>query len=154
MQCVYHGSVTVPGLPRSSRESSTSLKDLFTLYLLADKLNNIITTNLIMDKIIGFSGEILKVPCEECVKLAYTSKVVGSPLRRICRDCYVHEASDWALEDADEDEFHFQFLIDVLMEFKRLVSQDTLDDERTKTDCLDREKCYYHQDDDEHPKCS
>jgi hypothetical protein len=146
---VYLGKVTVPELPEYA-EDNGSLRPLARLYLLADKLNDIITTNLVMDEIIRLSDELLRVPCSKFVTLAYTSTVVRSPLRKVCRDFYVHEAEDWVLEESDEGKFPFEFLKDVLLEFRRMSNQNTLDAERRKIFCVDREKCYYHQHDDEH----
>jgi hypothetical protein len=142
----------MPELPKYAQDNG-SLRPLVRLYLLADKLNDIITTNLVMDEIIRLSDELLRVPCSKFVTLAYTSTVVGSPLRKVCRDYYVHEVVDWVLEVSDEGEFPFEFLKDVLVEFRRISSHNTLDVERRKIFCVDREKCYYHQHDNEHPKC-
>jgi hypothetical protein len=48
MQCVYGAGVTSPDRPC---DADDPLPDLFPLYLLADKLNDLITTNLTMEEI-------------------------------------------------------------------------------------------------------
>lgn len=151
MQCVYNGTVTLPELPDYMGDNS--FKGLIMLYLLANKLNDLTTTNLVMDEIIVLSEKVREIPSSYSITLVYKSTAAGSPLRKLCRDYYVHEAMDWMLEDSDEGEFHFEFLKDVLLEFRRMSSHDTYNDERRKIGCVNREKCYYHQHNDEHPKC-
>jgi hypothetical protein len=151
MQCVYHGSVPVPEV--LDDEAGRSLRDLITLYLLADKLNDTTTANLVMDEIIRVSEELGKIPNYPEVAQVYESTVAGSPLRRLCRDYYVYEAASSELEDIHEGTLPFQFLQDVILEFERHTNDQGPDKRRSKVQCVDREKCYYHQHDDEHPKC-
>jgi len=151
MQCVYFGSVAVPEIPGYSEKDS--LGALIVLYLLADKLNDVPTTNLVMDEIIVLSEEVLDLPCSDSVTLAYDSTVAGSPLRKLCRDYYVNQAKRVRLEKIHQGRFPFQSLQDVVLEFERLATSDGPDDQRTYVNCVDREKCYYHQHDDEHPRC-
>jgi hypothetical protein len=103
IQCVYYGTVTSPELP--SCKGDDSFKGLITLYLLADKLNDIITTNLVADEIIRTSEDLRKVPNSLCVTLAFDSTVAGSPLRKLCRDYYAHEAAVGVLEGIEEGMF-------------------------------------------------
>lgn len=152
MQCVYHGSVTVPELHRYA--GLGCLEDLITLYLLADKLNDFITTNLVADEIIRMSEEVQRVPNSTCVTLAFESTVVASPLRRLCRDYYAHEATVGVLERMKEGVYPFHFVKHVLLEVDRLVRKKAPNDGCARVNCVNREKCYYHQHDDEHPKCS
>lgn len=149
MQCVYHGSVVVPELPKHA--GRFCLEGLVTLYLLADKLNDFITTNLVTDEIIRMSEELREIPNMACVTLAFNSTVVGSPLRRLCRDYYAHEAAVGVLESIEEGMLPFNFVKFVLLEMERLA-RSKVGCMRLK--CVNREECHYHQHDDEHPKCS
>jgi hypothetical protein len=146
MKCVYYGSVTVPELP--GHVADNPFKGLITLYLLADKLNDAITANLVADEIIHMSEELDKIPNSVCVNLAFQSTVIGSPLRKLCRDYYAHEATVGVLEDIEGGSFPSRFVKHVLLECERLAKTSG------KVKCVNREKCYYHQHDHEHPKCS
>lgn len=84
MQCVYLGSVTVPEVPKYAKNSRFG--GLITLYLLADKLYDGVTTNIVMDEIIRTSDEARVIPCRVLVALVYKSTIAGSPLRRISKD--------------------------------------------------------------------
>ena len=150
MQCVYLGSVTVPALPE---DYDGDFGGLFALYLLADKLNDAITSNLVIDGILRMSEEVRRVPNGVAITQAYGSTVAGSSLRKLCRDYYVYEATTEVLENMHEDSFPFQFSQDVMLEFARLARNKTPYDGRVKVKCFDRGRCYYHRHDDEHPKC-
>ena len=82
--------------------------------------------------------------------MSYRFTVPGSPLRKLCRDYYVYEAERSILKRIQEGVVPFQFLQDLVLEFERL-RYDAVAEEGTE--CANREKCYYHQHDDEHPKC-
>jgi hypothetical protein len=139
---------------------SSPLGGLFTLYLLADKFNDATTANLVMDEIIRMSEQLQYVPCSTWVTLAYGSTVAGSPLRKLCRDYYILEATDKILEQAHEGMFPFQFLKDVLLIFRRPADHtaqhcdDCIPSSNVRTVNMDTmEKCHYHSHDDEHPRC-
>lgn len=145
MQCVYHGSVPIPELP--NREEGKSLRGLVMLYLLADKLDDTTTANLVIDEMIRASEELRVTPCELDVALVYESTVAGSRLRKLCRDYYVNEVSNFDMWEIHKGRLPFQFLQDVILEFARLSGRCS------KVKCVDRDKCYYHQHDDEQPEC-
>ena len=144
--------MTVPELPGHTEDNP--FKGLIALYLLADKLNEIITTNLVADEIIRTSEALHMIPSTSCVTLAFNSTIEGNPLRRLCKDYYVHEAAVGVLENLKEGQLPFQFIKEVLLELDRMTRHATPYDQRTKVGCVDREQCYYHQHDDDHPKCS
>lgn len=64
MQCVYSGRVTLPGLPKYTDKNP--LGGLITLYLLADKLNDSVTANLVVDEIIRISDQSKRIPTAPC----------------------------------------------------------------------------------------
>ena len=152
MQCVYLGSVTAPELPNHA--GGKALGSLVMLYLLAEKLKDVATTNLVIDEIMWASEEHHELPCDADVTLAYTSTVAGNPLRNLCRDYYVYEAPPDELVDIHRGKFPSQFLQDVILELKRLATEKEPGDRRRMVRYVMREKCCYHQHDDEHPRCS
>jgi hypothetical protein len=152
MQCIYHGSVSVPELPEYSDDNC--LGGLIALYLLADQLNDVITANLVIDETMRASEEFRRLPHNSDLTLVYESTIAGNPLRKLCRDYYVYEARASLLEDFEEDVLPFQFVKDVLLEFENLASDNVPYFGRGKTKCVKRERCYYHRHDDEHPRCS
>lgn len=134
MQCVYLGSVTVPTLPE---DYDGDFGGLFALYLLADKLDDIITANLVIDGIMRMSEELRRVPKGVAITQAYGSTAAGNSLRKLCRDYYVHEATTEVLESMREDSFPFQYSQDVMLEFARLARNKTPYDGRVKVKCVD-----------------
>lgn len=158
MQCVYFGTVTAPDLPEYA--GTNSITGLIALYLLADKLEDLTTANLTIDEIIKLSEESKIIPSRRAIALAYKSTVAGSPLRKLCRDYCVHEASYEYTEDLRKVELPREFLHDVLLEFKKIAlrsgprGQCKSPDDVFWNRCVDREKCYYHQHNKGHPKCS
>lgn len=146
MQCVYYGEVTVPELPKYA--GGSCLEGLIVLYVLADKLNDVLTTNLVSDEIIRMSEALHKVPNSVCVTLALQSTVIGSPLRKLCRDYYAHEAAVGVLEGIEDGTFPSRFVKHVRLEGERLAHTSG------KVKCINRKRCCYHQHNDEHPPCS
>lgn len=93
------------------------------------------------------------IPGWHWVTQVYNSTAPGIPLRKICRDYYVNESKDGELEGFEEGMLPFQFVKDVLLELDRLASNKARRDGQSKVARIRREKCYYHQHDDEHPEC-
>lgn len=151
IQCVYLGSVTEPDFPEVVDEYYFG--GLIALYLQADKLNDVTTTNLVIDEIMRVSEELLRLPCPYEVAWVYTSTVGESSLRKLCRDYYVYEALPVELETIHEGVVPLQLLQNVMLEFQRQTNSEDPDKRRSKVNCVDRENCCYHQHDDEHPKC-
>lgn len=151
MQCVYLGSVMVPALPRYNGKNT--LEGLIVLYLLADKLNDITSANLIIDQIIRHSEVEKILPSWTAVTLAYESTVAGSPLPKLCRDYSVHEEKSSQLGRIQEGTAPFDFLKDVMLELHGFASHKGPLEQSRKVKCVKREKCYYHQHDEEHSKC-
>jgi hypothetical protein len=94
--------------------------DVVMLYLLADKLNDTATANLVVDDMIRASEELRVTPCERDVALVYESTVAGSHLRKLCRDYYVNEVLTIDMEDIHKGRLPFRFLQGVILEFARL----------------------------------
>ena len=58
--------------------------------MLADKLQDLLTANMIMDELICFSSKTNEVPKHGSISLAYSSTASSSPLRTLLRDYWVY----------------------------------------------------------------
>jgi hypothetical protein len=68
------------------------LHRLFPLYLLSDKLNDLVTINLMVDEKILLSGEKKLNPSLKSIELACESTAPENPLRIVCRDFIVQQS--------------------------------------------------------------
>lgn len=149
MQCVYIDNVVM-----------SDVDELVPLYLLADKLNDLTTANLTMDEILRLSDESRYILNKSSVRLAYDFTTAGNPLHTICRDYYVHDCAPDEFLSAQKAELPYEMVLDVALEFSRLAQQKGsrgqhgYKDDIFQVACVTREKCHYHQHNDDHPKCS
>jgi hypothetical protein len=137
---------------------------LIKLYLLADKLQDTTTANMVMDKIEQFYKYEFVHPGNLPVSTAYQSTVEGSPLRKLLRNMWLYDTDSISEKRFGESKFPSEFLHDVLklyMSIKNLrpknldsFSDITANDGLlNKDDCAIPVRCRYHQHDDEHPFC-
>jgi hypothetical protein len=134
LNCLYLGADFLRKRHEENTEGSTPAEDgkgnildhetldfLIDLYILADKLLDPITANILIDELITFVSKMSWVPGATTVNFVYNSTVDGSPLRRLCQDWQLHEcARDWALKDKAEWNLPLEFLQDLLVESGRL----------------------------------
>jgi hypothetical protein len=118
-------------------------------YLLADKLRDLTTANLVIDEYIRFSQTMRRNPDTQVVKHVYESTVHGSPLRRLMRDYTVHETSSHAYLDFHTTKWPEEFCRDILVEFLRAQDGNPIEAFKCKQAlglpqklCADR--CHYH----------
>jgi len=137
---------------------------LVRLYQLADKLQDPVTANMVIDEIIRRSDVLEHVPRFTTISLVYSYTPANSPLRRLMCDCWVYEVSaGWIVDRKATSRDPFgnlphEFVEDVLLEFYSAKSKgrgQTLEaafsgDPRANEG---RDKCHYHQHDDKHPRC-
>lgn len=141
-------------------------KSLISLYLLADKLQDMATVNTVMNKIQNLNTTIRVHPGRGAISIAYQSTMEGSALRKLLRDLWFYETGPACRKRLSEGGFPNDFLHDMV---KQYVWTKTIDDiygvenfiDVTSSDhLLDEPKrnipegCRYHQHDDEHPFCS
>ena len=162
LNCVYKNCVDVGNLedPLPSEEHyhecSRVYLRLAKTYLLADKLQDVATTNLVMDEIIRYRTSRLSIPPRGVTAFIAGHTLVESPLRRFFVDLYVHQASLGAIQAAfGTDRLPQSFMFSVLEEKTRLDKEN-----REKTIksvfCsyhVDKPRCRYHQHDERHPRC-
>lgn len=129
---------------------------IFTeLYLLADRLQDLKTANLVIDGTINFIYETGVNPSNSEVALAYESTVHGNPIRKMMRDKFVYESRSDCYMEAFAKEWNSDFTRDVMVEFMRFkdcgyqAAIDVIWD--TKGELVDA--CRYHQHNEKHPRC-
>lgn len=137
---------------------------LIKLYLLADKLQDTTTANMVMDKIEQFYKYERVHPGDFPVSTAYQFTVEGSPLRKLLRDTWLYDTNFQSEKRFQESEFPSEFLHDVLKLYmsiknsgpKKLDSFSDItanDGVLNKDECETPVRCRYHRHDDEHPFC-
>ena len=131
---------------------------LAQLYLLAEKLQDIKTANLVMDEIQRFSSKERANADDEIISLVYEATVRGNLLRKWLRDTQVYHtlSTDYMLLHAGE--CPREFYRDVAVEFLRLKQYEGKParfvwrrPEGGKLELID--KCRYHLHDEENPSC-
>lgn len=131
---------------------------LAKLYLLADRLQDMKTANLVIDEIICFCTQEGKDPGPGFVRLVYESTVHGHPLRKWLRDSCVYDTCSSYYMQLHVSEFHSEFARDVMVEFVRLRDCNAtrkVEDvyKMNEEHGMYTDKCYYHQHNEGHPRC-
>ena len=66
---------------------------LVKIYLEADRLQDLVTSNLVIDEIVRFVGATNRVPRDKVVNHVYENSVHGNPMRMLLRDYSVYHSS-------------------------------------------------------------
>ena len=163
LHCVYKDKVDIGDLSIAihpedeSRSEATKINCRLVLtYVLADKLADVIASNMIIDEIARYSDRVGKVPSSDALKATLSNTLEGSAIQRLLLDYYVHEANALSMETICTKEFvPGEFLHRILKEKARL--EDT---HRKGKICevfqvgyVMKHLCHYHQHDEEHPSC-
>lgn len=136
----------------------THYKALSKLYVLADKLEDLESANVIMDAILLFGDEYARLLHPALTKFVHDSTPPDSPLRNIVRDTIVHEnAGKYFLGVKFPAELPHELLLDVAkehhhMKFEQAGAHGTFANVYNKR-LSDFPKCRYHQRNDDHQKC-
>jgi hypothetical protein len=174
LNCVYFGAETIEQwadelqAPIESDESDISdeafrakelvadvLSDkLIRLYLLAGRLGDLKTSNLVISEIIRFSYAIETIPTQIPTSLAYAATVAGNPLRKLLRDLWIYDLDDMAKGRLYAAGFPLECLQDIAIEMLRVVREEEEDFRRNVNELCDDEVCRYHQHDEMYPACS
>lgn len=137
---------------------------LIALYLLADKLQDLATANMVIDKIQEFCKAVHVLPGKAPICAAYKSTVHGSPLRKLLRDLWFYDTGVFHPKQVEESGLPNEFLHDTFKEYIRIKFES--DDVKhfrdiSSNDWLLEEPesdvpsvCRYHHHDDQHPFCS
>lgn len=139
------------------RQSAVVESRLIRTYILADRLRDSRTTNIIIDDIIDLYDKNETCPFPPITTLVADHTSAGSPLRRAFIDMLSREANTRCIKALCESESTSkEFMGEVLIQRTEIV-RDHADDE--VRDAFDRrfvskqKRCYYHQHDSLHPIC-
>lgn len=177
MNCVYFGSDIVqywvndklssqPRGSASAEEMQQFHDTIFTkfieLYVLAQKMIDFQTANMVIDEIIRFreTAKVVPVPMQAAISLAYKFTVKNDPLRRLLRDCWVCDPRKTDREVLLADDFPVECLQDIAV--ASLTSIDEYLSRRWQLhpftsirELCGADKCHYHrQDKTLAPKCA
>jgi hypothetical protein len=134
------------------------IEKLVKLSILADKLGDPTTTNIVMDELVRFCDKHQTNPVYRAVRLAYDSTTHSNPLRKFMRDSYLHECDGDAYNYLNTIDLPADFFRDIYVEFLRVKDHNAANsiESACKCDFADFSRtilgrCYYHKHDDEHP---
>lgn len=164
LYCVYKDEVDVgdllvarPGEGDGGKRMIARLGGrLVTTYLLADKLGDVVTANLVIDKIMKLRDEEFLLPGGRATAIVSQATHSTSPLRRLFIDLYVLVASRAATQYIlDREDVTRKFICEILDETNRRILTDT---SKTVDEVLDESifttnRCRYHQHDEKHKSC-
>jgi hypothetical protein len=159
MRCVYLGDFEplLKGKNWSEEESQDHFHALTKLFVLADKVGDLLTANLITDEIVAYSDQASLIPDGVVIDLAYSSTVSTSPLRALMRDYFVFEADEIHVDEDIQSKHHTEFFRDIITEYMK-VKKRNVESATTVKSALDMAvsdiaKCKYHQHDNNVPRC-
>jgi hypothetical protein len=149
LHCLYFGAGSLrKRIAPEEAMSTDNAKFLTDLYIVADKLLDPVTANLVIDELAILLDSDLDDKLSSPVTVhVYTATSDGSPLRRLVRDHHIHEATCiWPL-NAREQGLPYAFLQDVLVETFRLESENPkgIVEDVFQNSPADRERNHYHQ---------
>lgn len=131
---------------------------LFKLYILADKLEDLKSANLIMDDILLFGGKYTRMLGSMPTNFVYDRTPPNSTLRNLIRDTMVYEnAGRHFLDEPFADKLPHQLLLDVVKEHRHIKFEQA-GPHGSFSDVYEKRlsnfpKCRYHQHNDRHPEC-
>lgn len=150
-----HTETFTPGLVTKVQ---SHYSDLVNLYILADKLQDLKSANLIMDRILQFDDDVPKMPRVDLIRRIWTKTPSTSPLRAMVRDLIIYEAQADYFDNAKITDLPKELLLDIAEEhlsikWEEVGARDGRVSEVYHKRISDFSKCHYHQHDDKHPVC-
>ena len=132
-------------------------RNLARTYIMADKFGDIVAANMVVDEIIRFADVFDEITYEGTIAEVVQKLPLDSPISKLYVDLFVYSISaDWICYVSERAILPPAFLFKTLEEKTRLC-----DENLNKQVCkvfpvmyVSRNKCRYHQHDDEHPKCA
>jgi hypothetical protein len=140
------------------RENS-DLGSLIRLYVLADKLCDLKSANMVVDRLVCYSDETKSIPGAEEIELAYNSTASGSPLKAVFCDYFIHESGSGFFNDQDVSKIPREFYHDIAVRYLNIKSKKNKDPsvnieaaffEKVSA----KPRCIYHQHDSKVPLCT
>jgi hypothetical protein len=131
---------------------------LARIHILVDKLGDPATANLVIDEFVSCNSyEMMYNPSHEVVNLIYESTVHGSPLRRLVRDIWIHQSSEYSYLGFHAVQLHRDFTRDIMVDTFRTNFQSNepvgceYEGFAPQKTCADR--CHYHIHGELCPRC-
>lgn len=129
--------------------SDARTRVLIKLYVLADKLIDPNTANLVIDELVRHVDGLSFLPSPFFLKIVYQCTPKGSPLRAIFRDWHIHEVDHGWLQRLLDVAWNppVDFINDIVIETGRLYSEnrDRTVGEVFRINVGDRPRGHYHQ---------
>jgi hypothetical protein len=130
---------------------------LVSLWVLADKLQDRISANKIMDRLLDFSDASDFLIPTQTLTYVYENTPQNSPLRKMMRDLYIYESIESTFDEV-EPELPKELLRELNKEHRRLISVNVGEkvEDIYRRRILDKyAKCHYHQEHKEgDPPCN
>lgn len=134
-----------------SIEAEKTMRRMVKTYILADRLGDLKSCNIIVDHLITISDKLDNVPWPKTVSLAYDTSPQGSPIRRLMVDFYAYDATADVVSERSHSLPQI-YLADVAIELAGFTRREAVQSSEKKTGC--RERCQYHQHNASRPACS
>lgn len=134
-----------------------SVSRLAATFVLADKLRDIAAANMIIDEFIHQVDESGESPHWSVIHDVVNTLPLGSPLCRLLIDYFVYDLNSFHLSGLlNNDLLPKYFCYSVLDEKTRLLEayRDKKVHKIFCTSYVNRNKCRYHQHNDQHPMCA
>lgn len=130
---------------------------LVDVYILADKLGDLLTANTVVDGMIQHLDAHQMVPPDSVIAHAMTKFSIDSPIARLFVDLFVHEAHADCMRSTIEQGIVLQAILnEILLVTNRLASDNRWKSIRNifqRHYYTSNHKCRYYQHDNEHPRC-
>ena len=122
MRCVYLGDVSplLKGQNWGEKGSQVHFQALIMIFVLADRLCDLLTANIVTAEIIDFSGRMGMLPDSTATNLVYASTASTNPLRALMRDYCVYEAGNVQFAGEMSSKYHTEFFPDVVVEHVKI----------------------------------
>ncbi|KAK3642402.1 hypothetical protein LTR56_010755 [Elasticomyces elasticus] len=144
LRCLYKDFVDIEDISKNQEQ-------VINIYVLADKLGDATSKNIITDKYAEWSDSAYKIPDVELVNHAFNNTANNSQLRRMFVDFYVHEGSATILKDAVKCA-SLEFRTALLTAFVDLRDDQEWEDEPVSEAfgqrVSERDTCFYQEHDE------
>lgn len=155
---------STPDEKRTIRDEKQAKADLVFeklvgLYLLAERLVDSKTDNMVVAEIIRASRVLGCIPTQGLITLAYASTAKGNPLRKLIRDYWICESASTRTdpERLRAADFPSECMQDIAIEMLRTSGEIPTDYHyvhfKTVQTICSEDMCRYHQHDELHPGC-
>jgi hypothetical protein len=138
-------------LPHGEHTTIGAFDALVRLYVLADKLCDLMTSNMVIDRMVRYSDDVNRIPSSSAITLAYDSTASGSPLRALMCDYFIHEGHARYFEIDKATNYPRDFFQDIAA---RYLERKFTNESNTATvkdafrvNVSSRGRCHYHQHD-------